>query len=122
MLNIEFRRDAELIDDEIIFEEPYTQLSVFFADDVQRSFTSADRLAAELRGIIAGTEPPLVDATGNAWTMDIDANVAHLACYFATPHQFVEVPTAWLVDALERWRDHLIAKKKRLSAAGSDPI
>jgi hypothetical protein len=112
MLNIEFRGDADLINDEILFEEPYTLLSLFFACDVQRSFSEAELLAAQLRGIIAGTEPPLVDATGNGWTMDIDANVAHLACYFATPHQFVEVPTAWLVDALERWRDHLIAKKK----------
>lgn len=60
------------------------------------------RLAEKLRRIIAGTEPPLVDATANAWTMDID--------YFATPHQSVDLPTEWLADALERWSDHLIAQ------------
>lgn len=62
---------------------------------------------------MAGTEAPLADATGNAWTMDIDAKVARLTCYFAMPVATIELPTAWLVDVLERWRDHLIAKKKR---------
>jgi hypothetical protein len=118
MLNIQFRSDCEFTDDEIIFEEPYTQLSRFIADDVQRSFSSANRLADRLRGIMAGTEPPLVDATGNAWTMDVDANVARLICYHATPHSKVELPTAWLIDALERWRDHLIAKKRARDQAG----
>ena len=93
-------------------EEPYRHVARFIADDVQRSYSSADRLAKQLQRIIAGTEPPLENATGNAWTMDIDANVARLTCSFATPVSIVELPTAWLVAALERWLDHLIAKKR----------
>lgn len=111
MLGIQFRSGCEWTDDEVIVEEPYRHVGKFIASDVQRSVWSSRRLAEKLRRIMAGTEPPLVDATGNAWTMDIDAKVARLTCYFATPHQSVELPTEWLADALERWRDHLIAQE-----------
>jgi hypothetical protein len=69
-------------------------------------------MAEQFRGIMAGTVAPWVDETGNAWTMDIDAKIARLTCHFATPVATIELPTAWLVDVLERWRDHLIERKK----------
>ncbi len=112
MLNIRFCSGAEFTQDEIIVDEPYRQLVHFIDDDIQRDAPSAEYLAQRLRGIIAGTAPPLQDANGNVWTMDVDANVARLACYFRTPVAKIELPTAELLYALEAWRDHLIAKER----------
>lgn len=110
MVTIAFRSGCTWTRDEIVVEPPYENLGWFIANDVQRSVASSSRLIEMLKRVIAGVEPPLVDETGNAWTMDIDPNVARLTCFFATPVAMVELPTAWLVDALERWRDHLIAQ------------
>lgn len=80
--------------------ESYADVGRFIANDVQRSVWSS--------APPGGKAPKdhrrhrVVDATANAWTMDID--------YFATPHQSVDLPTEWLADALERWSDHLIAQ------------
>ena len=43
--------------------------------------------------------------------MDIDAKTARLTCNFATPGLTVEPPTTWLIDAISRWRHHLIARE-----------
>ena len=83
----------------------------FRDDDIQRSPDAAGRMVETLCGIRDGTHPPM-DGEGNAWHWNVDAKVARLTCYYATPVQEVELPTAWLIDALERWRDHLIAKKR----------
>ncbi len=111
MLQIRFRSDAEHAHEEIVFEAPYERLSRFIADDVQRSSEVASRLIENLKRVIAGTHAPLV-GDGNAWTMDVDAKVARLTCYFATPVSTVELPTSWLLYALEQWRDHLLKQGK----------
>lgn len=111
MLSISFRSGCEWTQDEIVVGEPYADLGWFIADDVQRSPEVATRLIEDLERVIAGKQPPL-GGNGNAWTRDIDAKIARLTCYFATPVVTVELPTPWLLYALEQWRDHLLQKGK----------
>lgn len=111
MLQIRFNSNAEHAHEEIVFAAPFERLSRFIADDVQRSSAVASRVIDDLKRVMAGTQPPLV-GDGNAWTMDVDAEVARLTCYFATPVSRLELPTAWLLYALEQWRDHLVKRGK----------
>lgn len=111
MLKISFRSGCKWTRDEIVVEEPYAHVGWFIASDVQRSRVVASRLIEDLKRVIAGTHAPLV-GDGNAWTMDVDAKVARLTCYFGTPVATVELPTPWLLYALEQWRDHLVKQGK----------
>jgi hypothetical protein len=109
MLDIQFCSNCEWTYQAITVAEPYANVGVYIGQDIQHSVSGADHMLKVFREVIDGTRPPLVDDTGNAWTLDVDAKTARLTCYYATPVQIVELPTAWLVDAVERWRDFLRA-------------
>lgn len=111
MLTMTFVPDATDYFFAVHVDAPYDRVAHFLTRDIQNNFAYAKRLAGVLRDIQAGRHAPLDGDTGNVWMMEIDAKTAVLTNEFATPIQRVELPTEWLIDALERWHDFLVSSR-----------
>ena len=108
MLTIRFDPAGKSLDDRIKIDAPYDRVAQFIASDIQASVHGATHYAKLLREVVTGSRAPIEFETGNAWTMDADPQWTTLSNSYGHRPTSVRLPTSWLVDAIERWRQHLI--------------
>jgi hypothetical protein len=108
MLNLQFGFDEDGYVD-VKAEPPYTELHRFFRTDVGGEIRWVDERIERLRAVIERRMDPF-DGYGNGWFEEIDAKTARLSDA-NVPHIRMEMPTEWLLGALIRWREYLVARK-----------
>ena len=108
MLKIHFNPTAKITHHRVVIDPPYEYVARFITDDIQGSVFGATSCARRLREVISGEREPIECETGNVWTMDADREWTPLTNPYAPRPLTVRLPTAWLLDAVERWRQHLI--------------
>lgn len=98
--------------DQLRVEPPFEKLRDFIVCDV--GLCGGARLYIDLlRAIIEGRHPP-IDEVGNSWHTTADAEWTTLRPEWNPDVEPMRLPTTWLLDAIERWRQYLIAD-------GADP-
>jgi|GEM_PF-1206283 len=110
MLTIRFDPHGKSLDDRIKIDPPYEHVAQFIASDIQASVHGATRYATLLRDVVTGSRAPIEDETGNAWTITADPAWTTLTNSYGHRPLSVRLPTTWLIDAIERWCQHLIAQ------------
>jgi hypothetical protein len=99
------------VEDQLAIEAPYEFVVGYIGDDIQFSLANARIAVDELRRALAGT--PVRGSTGNAWRVDADASKATLTVIAAGDDEIVhDLPTAVLLDALERWLAYLETRSR----------
>jgi hypothetical protein len=91
----------------IFIEPPYELVKEFLCTEVQWSVAGATSYLKMLRAVMDGTHRPLELDEGNAWALTGDGEWMTLSNDYGAPVS-VRIPTAWLVDAIERWRQFMI--------------
>jgi hypothetical protein len=97
----------------VTFDPPYEHVGSFFRSEVQ-SPAGARSYIRLVRDVIGRNRPPVECETGNMWTMDIDPEWTTLTNDYGTERQQVRLPTAWLLDALQRYLAFRVSR-------GADP-
>lgn len=108
MLKVHFNPEAKITHYRVAVDPPYEYVANFITDDVQGSVFVATSYARRLREVISGEREPIECETGNVWTMDANPEWTTLTNTYGTRPLTVRLPTTWLLDAVERWRQHLV--------------
>jgi hypothetical protein len=108
MLTMRFNPKAEWGFQRLTIDPPYELVGRFITSDVQGSVHVATSYAKRLREVVSCAREPIECETGNVWTMDADPEWTTLTNTYGTAPLTVRLPTSWLLDAVERWRQHLI--------------
>jgi len=108
MLTMHFNPTAKITHHRVSIDPPYEYVGHYLTDDVQHSVFVATAHARRLREVIRGEREPIECETGNVWTMDADPEWTTLTNTYGIKTLTVRLPTPWLLDAVERWRQQLI--------------
>src|SRR3954470_4468759 len=110
MLEMTIDPNGASIDEKLTIEPPYEFVATFIGDDIQHMVENARSVVAELRGALAGK--PMRDWSGNAWSVEADAEKATLTVLAAgEPEPKYELPTAKFLEAMERWLQYLESRE-----------
>ena len=93
---------------EVTVEPPYQMVGSFLMSDAG-SLKSVNLLLDEMGKFANGAKPfPL---TGNAYSLDFEGETTRLAQVVGVEKE-IEIPTKWIVAALEQWRDYLTSRRR----------
>jgi hypothetical protein len=108
-LEMELDPSGTHVTEELRIAAPYEFLVWFISCEVGHSVDGAHEWLGFLRKALAGQ--PVAGVDGNAWELDADAETATLTeFYLPAPGNAQTLPTAVLLEALERWLMYLEAR------------
>ena len=108
MLTLHFNPTADHVEERLKVAPPYELVARFILSEAQCSVHGATEYARLFREVISGARAPIECEEGNSWAIDADPEWTTLSNSYGWSPMRVRVRTAWLVDALERWRQPLI--------------
>ncbi len=109
MLSIRFFPKNKPWHDEVEVDAPYQVVGDYLTSDVQHDPEGAQKLIATFKQIIRG-ERELFEDEGNAYLVEVNASAARISTEYGTKPS-CELPTAWLIDALEQWVAYLEGRR-----------
>jgi len=101
MLNIHFYAEAKPTELEVTVDPPYDLVTVFLTSEAM-SDVGARYLISELRAL-GGDRSKRWGGGGNQLTIRANGETTKLITQWEEPEQTCELPTEWLIDALERY-------------------
>ena len=88
---------------EMVFDEPYAWLGLYMSGDIQATPTALGEIE-RVRSVIDGRVAH-ASSDGNAWWLEIGPETTRMGNFYWEPETEREIPTKWLLEALEAFRD-----------------
>jgi len=108
MLTMHFLGPGDEAEYELRIDPPHENVVSFIGAEINHNVDLAQAWIADLRKALRGDR---VASMGNVFYVEADARMAKLTNEFVGPPDLViEVPTPWLLDAIERWHAYLVSR------------
>jgi len=104
MLTIHFHPESKTRTGEVLVDGPYDLVRTYLVEDMQTA-VEARRKAGELRAL-GGDLSKRLGGGGNALSLAANGEVSKLSTQWEEPERTCELPTKWLIDALDRFASY----------------
>ncbi|MCL2777365.1 MAG: hypothetical protein FWD73_05120 [Polyangiaceae bacterium] len=101
MLTLHFHPESKVISLRVTVDPPYDLVATFLTDEMHTA-DDAREYAASLRAF-GGDRSKRRGGGGNALSIEANGEVTQLITQWEEPERTCELPTEWLIDALERY-------------------
>jgi hypothetical protein len=109
MLTLHFHPESKAL--EVTVDPPYDLVGIFL-DAEMHTADDARQRAKELRAF-GGDRSKCLGGGGNALSIEANGEVTQLITQWEEPERTCELPTEWLIDALERYAAYLDGRSRQ---------